>query len=98
MKQIFAVVRNRTSRFQTSLPLEEQPAWREHADFMDARYAEGFVLLVGPLEGSSDVLIIVRAESPEEIERRFADDPWTRMDILRTTRISVWTLRLGSLS
>jgi uncharacterized protein YciI len=98
MKQIFAVIRNRTSKFQTSLPLEEQPAWREHADFMDALYAEGFVLLVGPLEGSSDVLIIVRAESPEEIERRFADDPWTKMDILRTTRISVWTPRLGSLS
>ena len=98
MKQIFAVIRNRTSKFQTSLPFEEQPAWREHADFMDALYAEGFVLLVGPLEGSSDVLIIVRAESSEEIERRFADDPWTKMDILRTKRISVWTLRLGSLS
>jgi uncharacterized protein YciI len=97
MKQIYVVIRNRTSKFQPSLPLEEQPAWREHADFMDALYAEGFALLVGPLEGSSDVLIIVRAESPEEIERRFADDPWTSMDILRTTRIAIWTLRLGSL-
>ncbi len=97
MKKIFAVIRNRTSKFQLSLPLEEQPAWREHADFMDALYAEGFVLLVGPLEGSSDVLIIVQAESPEQIERRFADDPWTTMDILRTTRIAIWTLRLGSL-
>jgi uncharacterized protein YciI len=96
MKKIFAVIRNRTSKFQSSLSLEEQPAWREHADFMDTLYVEGFVLLVGPLEGSPDVLIIVRAESPEEIERRFADDPWSVMEILRTTRIAVWTLRLGS--
>jgi len=64
---------------------------------MDTLYDEGFALLVGPLEGTEEALIIVRAESAEEIENRLAEDPWTKLDLLRTTRVSPWTLRLGSI-
>jgi hypothetical protein len=63
---------------------------------MDALYAEGFVVLVGPLEGTSDALLIVRAENDEQIHSRLSADPWEGR-LLRTTRVSPWTLRLGSL-
>lgn len=63
---------------------------------MNALVDEGFVLLGGPLE-EPDVLLIVRANSAQEITERLADDPWHRMDLLRITRIAPWTLRLGAL-
>ena len=64
---------------------------------MNALKGEGFIVLGGPLEGTRDVLLIVRANSPDEINDRFRDDPWTSLDLLRISRIAPWTLRLGSL-
>jgi len=93
---LFAIIRRRTAAFDQSRPPEQQQGWRAHADYMDALYAEGFFALVGPLEGSCDVLLIVRATDAAEIERRLADDPWSG-GMLETTRIAPWTLRLGSL-
>jgi uncharacterized protein YciI len=92
---LFAVIRRRTAAWDMSRPMEEQNGWRAHADYMDALYEEGFFALVGPLEGSRDVLLIVRARDAEEIERRLGDDPWSS-GLLETTRIAPWTLRLGS--
>ena len=64
---------------------------------MNALLAEGVVVLGGPLEGTSDVLRLIRAASADEIRARLAEDPWSRMDLLRVTRVAPWTLRLGSL-
>jgi uncharacterized protein YciI len=94
---LFAVIRRRTAAFEQSRPLEQQQGWRAHADYMDALYAEGFCALVGPLEDSRDVLLVVRAADAAEIERRLADDPWSD-SMLETTRIAPWSLRLGSLA
>ena len=93
---VFAVIRRRTEAWDRSRGLEEQEAWPEHADFMDALEADGFARLAGPLEDSEQVLIIVSAESPEQVETRLAADPWTRMGLLETVRIAPWKLRLGS--
>jgi uncharacterized protein YciI len=97
MPQHFMVIRTRGPGWKESRPLEGQDDWAGHASFMNALAKEGFVILGGPLEGGSDVLLIVRATSPEEIRSRLAEDPWTIRDLLRVTRISPWTLRLGSL-
>src|SRR6059036_2405012 len=59
--------------------------------------ADGFVLLGGPLEGTTDVLLIVRASNAEQIRSRLSADPWTRNDLLRISQVVPWTLRLGSL-
>ncbi len=64
---------------------------------MDKLYADGFAVLVGPLEDSGDALIIARANNAEEVKRRLAGDPWTRNGMLKTSRVEPWTLRLGSL-
>jgi len=64
---------------------------------MDALSAERFAALVGPLEGTRDALLILRASSASEIVERLAADPWTGNGLLITTQISPWQLRLGSL-
>jgi hypothetical protein len=65
---------------------------------MNALHAEGFVLLGGPLEGTSDVLLIVRSNDVNEIHSRLSSDSWTSKDLLRAKQIVPWTLRLGSLA
>ncbi|HEX9556496.1 MAG TPA: YciI family protein [Reyranella sp.] len=95
--KIFAVIRTRGPRWNDSQPMEGQEDWRPHADFMNALEAEGFMLLAGPLVGTRDVLLIVRAEDEQEVEKRLAADCWTVKDLLRTRQISPWWLRLGSL-
>ena len=64
---------------------------------MNALAKDGFVVLGGPLDGTSDVLLVIRAKTSEEILGRLSADPWTRLDLLRVSRITPWTLRLGSL-
>jgi uncharacterized protein YciI len=98
MERLFAVIRSRGPRWNTSLGMEEQEDWQSHAAFMNALQAEGFVLLGGPLEGTPDVLLIIRANDAQQITARLSGDSWTRKDILRITQVAPWTIRLRSLS
>ena len=94
---IFAVIRTRGPRWNDDLPMEGQEDWRAHADYMNDLVAEGFMLLGGPMLGTRDVLLIVRAGDEAEVEARLAADCWSAKDLLRTRQISPWWLRLGSL-
>jgi uncharacterized protein YciI len=68
-----------------------------HADYVNDLVAEGFTVLRGPMVGTRDVLLIVRAQDQAEVEARLAADCWSVTDLLRTRQISPWWLRLGSL-
>jgi uncharacterized protein YciI len=96
-KRLFAVTSIRGAALDGSRPLEEQHQWTEHAAFMDALVDDGFVLLGGPLEGTSEVLLVVRAGDEAEIRSRLSADPWMRADLLRIVSVTRWQLRLGSL-
>jgi uncharacterized protein YciI len=95
MQHLFVVMRRYGPPYAPSRPLEEQLDWEAHRAFMNALEAEGLVRLGGPLEEREDVLLIFRAADKEEIERRLANDPWTRSGLLSTMRISRWELRIG---
>ena len=97
MKRLFAVIRKRGAAWREGRSLEEQADWTAHAIFMDALFDERFVILAGPMEGTSEVLIVVRAESADQVHARLAEDPWTRNGLLSTVQVAAWTLRLGSL-
>jgi uncharacterized protein YciI len=97
MPGLFAVLRTHGGAWDETRRLEDQPEWPAHAAFMDALHKDGFTVLVGPLEGAPHALLILRADSAEEIEARLAPDPWTLNGLLRTTLVAPWTLRLGSL-
>jgi uncharacterized protein YciI len=96
--KLFAVIRAQGSAWRPAVPLESQPDWDAHASFMNGLQKDGFILLGGPLDDTPEVLLIVRANTPAEIMERFAGDPWTTQGLLRISRISPWTLRLGSLA
>jgi hypothetical protein len=98
MERVFAVLRSRGPAWDDSKPLEGQVEWAAHAAFMDALFDQRFAALVGPLEGTREALIIVRASSAAEIVERLASDPWTTNGLLVTKQISPWRLRLGSLT
>jgi uncharacterized glyoxalase superfamily protein PhnB/uncharacterized protein YciI len=97
MKRLFAVIRCRGPAWDNSLRMEAQPGWQAHAAFMNGLEAEGFVLGGGPLETTSDVLLVVQAEDEDEIRSRLEADPWSRTALLSLKQVAPWTLRLGSL-
>jgi uncharacterized protein YciI len=76
--------------------LREQEKWDEHAAFMIALADDGFVVLAGPLGDGHEVLLIVDAESEEEIHARLADDPWTPLGLLPIARIERWEVLLAA--
>ena len=96
MSRFFAVTRSRGPAWNAERPLEEQEEWPAHAVFMNGLHRDGFALLVGPLDGTPDVLLMARAPDADEIRARLADDAWTRNGLLRITQILPWTLRLGA--
>ena len=96
-EKIFAVLNTRGPEWDHAKPMEQHDGWRAHADLMNALVAEGFILLGGPLEGTRDVLLIVRAQDEAEVTARLAPDVWMLNGFLQRRWIAPWTLRLGSL-
>lgn len=97
MERVFFVLRSRGPAWDDSKRLEGQTEWATHAAFMDALFEKRFAALVGPLEGTRDAVLILRASSASEVNERLASDPWTTNGLLVTTQISPWQLRLGTL-
>ncbi|HTT83472.1 MAG TPA: hypothetical protein VMF67_08320 [Rhizomicrobium sp.] len=94
MKRLFVVVRTHGPAWDRTRPLDAQTNWHGHAEFMDALEAEGVVVLAGPVEGTDNALMVMRGSDEEEIRNRLSADPWGD-DMLRTSQIAPWTLRIG---
>ena len=93
----YAVTRERGENWDVRLPLRQQAKWDEHAAFMDALTDDGFVVLGGPLgDEEMNFLLIIDAESEQEIHARFADDPWTPLGLLRTAKVERWEILLDA--
>ena len=62
--------------------MREQADWNAHAEFMNA-LPEGFVVLGGPVDGHrTRAMLVVRADSVEEVHRRLDPDPWVQSGVL----------------
>jgi uncharacterized protein YciI len=61
---------------------------------MDELVDSGFILLGGPLEGDREVLLVIEAESKDEINERLAEDNWSANGMLTTTSVEGWTTLL----
>ncbi len=97
MRTPFVVLRRRGSAWDETRPMEKQAEWRAHAVFMESLHADGFVALVGPLEGTRDALLVVRGGSCMAISDRLSADPWTRNGLVVLKECRPWTIRLGTL-
>ena len=67
-----------------------QPAWAEHARFMDELHGSGTIVLAGPYEDRTRVLVIVTATSAAEAAAMFDADPWTEMELLEVDGVHAW--------
>jgi uncharacterized protein YciI len=92
----YAVTRERGENWDARLSMRQQAKWDEHAAFMDALVDDGFVILGGPLGDRGKILLIIDAESEQEIDARLADDPWTPMGLLRIAKVERWEILLGA--
>ena len=90
-----AVTRSRGSAWDHSRDLDAQDGFAEHAEFMNALVAEGFVVLGGPLDDDASTLLIVDAPSEQVVRARLAGDPWTAMRLLEVTAVQEWEILLG---
>ena len=102
---LFAMIRKGGRAWDGSCPLRDQDKWDEHAAFMDALFAEGFIVLAGPLgdghlgrvDSEHRVLLVFDADSEGAIHARLDADPWTPMEMLETVSVERWNVLLGPL-
>ena len=94
----FVVTRVPGPAWDAARGMREQERWDDHAAFMDGLAEEGWVVLGGPLGDGSRFMHVVDAEDEEEVEARFAADPWVPMELLRVTRVERWEVLLGKSS
>lgn len=90
----FAVRLTRGGPWDWSRDLREQAGWVQHAAFMDALVAEGFIVLGGPLAGEREILHAVQAPSEQAVRERLAADNWAANGMLTIASIEPWTVLL----
>ena len=73
-------------------PTREQPDWDEHAEFIDALVADGFIFLGGPFPDQHGAMVVVNAESEAEVQARLESDPWYRNGVLKLEAIKRWQI------
>ena len=88
----YVVTRERGENWDARLSMRQQEKWDEHAAFMNALVDDGFVVL----GDGGKILLIIDAESEQEIDARLADDPWTPLGLLRITKVEHWEILLGA--
>jgi uncharacterized protein YciI len=101
MASHFAVRRVRGPAWNAALPLRSQALWDDHARFMNALAAEGFVVLGGPVGAGAEfeaALLVIKAESEGALRARLAADPWTGAGLLEIARVEPWTILLDGRS
>ena len=76
--------------------VREQPYWAEHATFMDRLFEDGMVVQGGPFADASGSLVIVEAESEQEVAEVFASDPFVVQGIFALSSRKQWLLFLDA--
>ena len=95
--RLYAVTRTRGGAWKEGVPVERQYDYRGHIDYIEKLRAEGFIVAAGGLDGTNDALLIIRAKDEHEIKQKLEWDSWTANDLLRTTLVAPWTVRVGSI-
>jgi uncharacterized protein YciI len=94
MKQTFVVLSVHGPERDTSRGVREQDYWDEHAAFIDGLYDSGFIRLGGPFPDDAGSMLIVEAESADEVRQIMAGDPWAHHGILLLDEVRRWEIFL----
>jgi len=74
--------------------IREQAGWVEHAAFMDALVADGFVVVGGPVGPGNYTAHLIQAEDAGQVRARLAEDPWAVDGHLVIGLLETWSLWL----
>jgi uncharacterized protein YciI len=69
----------------------EQQYWSEHARFIDG-IIPGFIIMGGPFDAEGGAMLIVRAETEDEVREKLKPDPWYAHGILQLQSIRRWDI------
>lgn len=73
--------------------MEEQAEWPAHAAYMDDLVARGVIVLGGPLADEHRVVLVMDADSADDVRELLAHDPWSASHLV-IGAIEPWTIRL----
>lgn len=96
MKNTFMILWAHGPAWVSGKNVREQPYWAEHAAFMDDLFDKGMVVLGGPFADESGSMVIVEAESEQEVADLFASDPFVVHDIFALNSRKQWLLFLDA--
>ncbi len=97
MSSYYVVISEAGPARDRSVGTRDQPFWADHATFIDALVADGYIVLGGPFPDDGGAMIVVRAENEADVLTRLEPDPWYRNDILRVTGIHRWDIFIHEL-
>jgi uncharacterized protein len=90
----FVVTRVPGPAWDAARGMRQQERREDHAAFMDGLAEEGWIVVGGALGDGSRFMHVVDATGVDEVEARFATDPWVPMDMLRTAGVEPWEILL----
>src|SRR5258706_3966169 len=82
----YAVTLEWGAGWDAALPMRQQAKWDGHAVFMNSLVDDGFVVLGGLLDDGSQALLIINAESEQDVRARLAADPCATLGIRRVAK------------
>lgn len=92
MKSVFLVFFQPGLRWVPGLESPQQPGFRVHADYLNAVDKRHRLLIGGPLDDYSAILLAMEAENEAQVRDLLARDPWLLDGMLVIERIRKWTL------
>ncbi len=98
MKQHFAVIVRRTSKWDQSIPADQQSGFPKHLEFMGGLEKSGIIALAGLMTTSNDVLFIFEAESEAEVRATLGKDPWQQDGKVCIDRVEQLALKIGKIN
>ena len=79
-------------------PVDEQPGWEEHADFIDAYVDRGLMVLGGPFADSSGSLSIWEGLPADDVRAIVDEDPFVANGVFRIVDVRDWIVFVDELT
>ena len=92
------VVRWRAGPTWTSGPPEAQPAWDEHAGFIDDLIARGTFVMGGPFADYSGSLTLLEGVDEEEARELVSRDPFVANGVFVLDDVRAWNVYVDELT
>jgi uncharacterized protein YciI len=94
MEKTFILLFDPGPNWDDTKEVEEQQFWDEHVKFVDELFAQGKVVITGPIVDYDRIVIIYEAKNESEIRITFKDDPFLKNGILFLESVMEWKIRL----